>query len=131
MTKPIYITSDLALRFLNNDHPEKSRAAKEFFEAAKNAGHPLVVSAGVAGELLKTLAQLNGVARAAQIVKDFLNAGGMQPENEPVMLAALGAMNGMRSDWTREWALASAMLKEGGLAEFEDNKVAIRKTAAN
>lgn len=88
---PLFVDTNVFLRFLTWDDPEKGRAAEALFEEAVRGTRQLETSQLVIAEIIWTLESFYGLEKAevAKKVEAILNTPGLACPEDEILLQAL------------------------------------------
>ena len=129
--KRCHVDANVLLRFLRNDDPRQSPAARRLLAAAQSGEVTLVLSAVTVAEVCYALRASYRLPRpAAHLLADLLQAGVFELEDEPPVLDALARMARANVDFGDAYLAARAAASrepvatfDGDFAKFPDIKV--------
>ena len=121
MTPRYHLDANVVLRFLRNDDPGQSPAARRFFAAAQAGKARLAISAVTVAELFYVLARVyrHPRAEAAQLLIPLLQSNTIEVEDQARVLDALRRAAQANVDFGDAYLAATAAEQGDRVASFD------------
>ncbi len=119
--KRCHVDANVVLRFLRNDDPRQSPAAKRLLAAAQADQVTLVLSAVTVAEIFYALRASYRMARAdaAHLLTSLLHSGVFELPDEPEILDALARVAKINVDFGDAYLAARAVAAKEPVATFD------------
>lgn len=121
--KRTHVDANVVLRFLRNDDPKQSPAAKRLLAAAQGGQAILILSAVTVAEIFYALRASYRVPRveAAHLLISLLQGGVFELEDEKVVLDALARVARVNVDFGDAYLAARAAAAREPVATFDED----------
>lgn len=121
MTPRLHLDANVVVRFLRNDHPEQSPAARRLVERARRGETRLALSAVIVAEVYYVLTKVYKVGRAeaANVLASFLSSPAVEADGRDRVLDALQRVAAAGVDFGDAYLAATGFEAGEGVASFD------------
>lgn len=121
--KRLHLDANVVLRFLRDDEPAQSEAARRLFREASAGRVELVLGPLTVAEIFYALRASYGMGRAeiAALLDPLVRSGVLEVEREARLLDALARVRAANVDFGDAWLAATAVEAGEAVASFDED----------
>ncbi len=121
--KRLHLDANVVLRFLRDDDPKQSAAARRLMGEASEGKVTLVLAALTAAEIFYALRVSYKLPRpeSAALLDQLVRSGVLEIEQEPRLLDALARVRSANVDFGDAWLAATAVEAGEAVASFDED----------
>ena len=121
--KRLHLDASVVLRFLRDDDPKRSPAARRLMQAASEGKVTLVLAATTVAEIFYALRASYKLPRAqiAALLDQLVRSGVVEVAEEPRLLDAFARVRSANVDFGDAWLAATAVETGEAIASFDED----------